>query len=216
MVCLGFCMKEYVSGGNFMNTSAIRSDKQIAIIKLKETLKKDIVILDTETTGLGNDDEIVEISIIDKNENILLDTLVKPTISISYDAYNTHGIFDLDVMDAPRYPEIHKEIIDIIKDKIVVIYNASYDFRILEQTSLIYNLENPLKHAKDIFCAMKNYSVIYGEWKDYYNDYKWCNLSKAAHYEDVDLEGMELHRALGDTIITLRLMKKIENNYDDI
>lgn len=199
-----------------MDTSSMRLDKQMVIAKFKEILKKDIVILDTETTGLGNDDEIVEISIIDKNENILLDTLVKPTISISYDAYNTHGIFDLDVMDAPRYPEIHKEIIDIIKDKIVVIYNASYDFRILEQTSLIYNLENPLKHAKDIFCAMKNYSVIYGEWNVYYNDYKWCNLSKAAHYEDVDLEDIELHRALADTITTLRLIKKVDENYNDL
>ena len=199
-----------------MDTSSIRLDKQIAITKFKEILKKDITILDTETTGLDNNDEMVEISMVDKNEKILLNTLVKPTIPIPYDAYKVHGINDLDVIHAPKYSEIHEKIIDIVKNKTVVIYNASYDFRILRQTSLKYNLENPLRYAKDIFCAMKNYSIIYGEWNNYYNDYKWCNLSKAAHYEDVDLEGIELHRALADTITTLRLIKKVDENYNDL
>lgn len=198
-----------------MDTNSIGLDKQMAIIKFKEILKKDIVILDTETTGLGNDDEIVEISIIDKNENILLDTLVRPTIPIPYDAYSVHGINDLDVMDTPRYPEIHKEIINTVKDKTVVIYNASYDFRILEQTSLKYDLENPLRYAKDIFCAMKNYAVINGEWNYNYGNYKWVNLSKAASCENVNTYDLTLHRALADTIVTLRLIKNIINNHDE-
>ena len=36
------------------------------------------VYLDTETTGLHESDEIVELTIIDDNEEILIDTLLKP------------------------------------------------------------------------------------------------------------------------------------------
>jgi DNA polymerase III epsilon subunit-like protein len=39
--------------------------------------RQDVVILDTETTGLY-DAEICEISVIDREGNVLLDTLVKP------------------------------------------------------------------------------------------------------------------------------------------
>jgi len=48
--------------------------------------KKDYVILDTETTGLGCA-EIVQIGIIDLDGKILLDSLVKPSIPIPYDAF---------------------------------------------------------------------------------------------------------------------------------
>ena len=48
-------------------------------------------ILDTETTGLYDDAEIVEISIIDENGGVLLDTLVKPLKPIPAEATAIHG-----------------------------------------------------------------------------------------------------------------------------
>lgn len=45
------------------------------------------LILDTETTGLGDDAEIVEIAIIDQDKNVLLNSLVKPSKPIPPNMY---------------------------------------------------------------------------------------------------------------------------------
>lgn len=50
------------------------------------------IILDTETTGLDNTAEIVEISVINDQGEVLLDTLIKPTKPIPGDATAIHGI----------------------------------------------------------------------------------------------------------------------------
>lgn len=50
------------------------------------------LFIDTETTGLGDDAEIVEICIIDSHGFILLNTLVKPTKPIPDEAIAIHGI----------------------------------------------------------------------------------------------------------------------------
>lgn len=49
------------------------------------------LFIDTETTGLGDDAEIVEICIIDSHGFILLNTLVKPTKPIPDEAIAIHG-----------------------------------------------------------------------------------------------------------------------------
>jgi hypothetical protein len=40
--------------------------------------RQDWVLLNTETTGLGPDDEVVEIAVLDPTGRALLDTLVRP------------------------------------------------------------------------------------------------------------------------------------------
>ena len=50
------------------------------------------VFLDTETTGLNDLAEIVEISILDDDGLVLLDTLVRPRRPIPADAIRIHGI----------------------------------------------------------------------------------------------------------------------------
>ncbi len=49
--------------------------------------KDKYAILDTETTGLGKNDEIIEISILALDGTVLLDTYVKPSIPVSKGAY---------------------------------------------------------------------------------------------------------------------------------
>jgi uncharacterized protein YprB with RNaseH-like and TPR domain len=40
------------------------------------TSRADVLYLDTETTGLGNADEIIEISALDNAGRVLIDTLI--------------------------------------------------------------------------------------------------------------------------------------------
>ncbi|CAH0535465.1 hypothetical protein VST7929_03039 [Vibrio stylophorae] len=64
------------------------------------------IYLDTETTGLDDNAEIIEISIISESGHVLLDTLVKPSQTVSAEATAIHGITDADLVGAPTWPEI--------------------------------------------------------------------------------------------------------------
>ena len=86
------------------------------------------IILDTETTGLKNDDEIIEICLIDLDGNILLNTLIKPTKPIPEQASRIHGIYDKDVENAPLWSEIYQNFINIIKDKEVIAFCYNFYF----------------------------------------------------------------------------------------
>ena len=107
------------------------------------------VYLDTETTGLDADDEIVEIAIVDDNENVLVNTLVRPVNRPEWpDAENIHGISPKDVRNAPTQTQISDDIRDAVRDRRVVIYNAKYDSQYLPE----------LESAAEISCCMEQFT----------------------------------------------------------
>ena len=58
----------------------------------------DTVYLDTETTGVADDDEMVELTIIDDDGEPLINTLIKPKFHRTWaGAQRVHGISPLDV-----------------------------------------------------------------------------------------------------------------------
>ena len=67
-------------------------------------LRDNCLILDAETTGLGEDAEIVEITIIDTTGKPLINTLVKPSTPIPAEATAIHGITNEMVRHAPTWP----------------------------------------------------------------------------------------------------------------
>ena len=110
------------------------------------------VYLDTETTGLHESDEIVELTIIDDNEEILIDTLLKPINHTKWPkAQNVHGISPMDVRNAPTQKQISDKIREVVKDTRVVIYNAPYDSQYLPE----------LEEATEVRCAMRELSLIH-------------------------------------------------------
>ena len=57
------------------------------------------VYLDTETTGVADDDEMVELTIIDDDGKPLIDTLIKPKYHTSWPgAQRVHGISPIDAV----------------------------------------------------------------------------------------------------------------------
>ncbi|PHM73003.1 3'-5' exonuclease [Xenorhabdus sp. KJ12.1] len=171
----------------------------------EQILKEDIVVLDTETTGLKNDDEVVEISIINADGDILLDTLIKPQKQIPADAIKIHGITNEDVQHAPTWSDIYKKYREVVKGKTVIIYNKSYDTKIIRQTCKKYELPTPRIKSE---CAMLLYAEYHGEIKERTGDYKWHKLTDAIRYNKIEISG-EAHRALTDAKMTLELMKRM-------
>ncbi len=173
-------------------------DRNDAILWARNVLenKQKYLIMDTETSGLADDDEIIQMAIIDFDENVLYNTLIKPKVkkSISRDSTLIHGLTKKDLAEAPFFETAVFKFIDVIKDKTILMYNAEFDARMLRQTCYANNCK---KFPFSYWCVMKEYSKFVGEWNDYHNDYKFQKLSGGDH------------TALGDCKATLRVLKKM-------
>lgn len=91
------------------------------------------VVIDTETTGFGNTDRILEIAIILIENNQIVEeweTLVNPERDISNS--EIHGITASDVTLAPVFPELISSIATLLSGNILVAHNISFDKRFLE------------------------------------------------------------------------------------
>ncbi|QXO42225.1 3'-5' exonuclease [Morganella morganii] len=177
-------------------------------------LSENIVFLDTETTGLGTDDEIIEISIIGKHGEILLDTLIKPVRSIPESASRIHNITDWDVRGSPAWPEIYQDYRDAVKNKTVIIYNRRFDNRLLRQTCGKYHVATP--RIKTI-CLMELYSLYEGVINRRTGGYKWFKLIDAIENNNIMTIG-SFHRALSDVCASRKLLYFIagKDEYLDI
>lgn len=163
---------------------------------------KDLIFLDTETTGLHPpNDKIVEIAIVDGVGNILLDTLVNPKRPIGF-ATTIHGIEDHMVASSKTIDQLLPTIIKIVEKKHVVIYNAQFDTRFFP---------SGLSEAKKITCAMLRFAKLRGEINPRFGDYRWHKLTVAADHVGYDWEGVA-HRALADTLATRAVWSWMERN----
>lgn len=152
-------------------------------------------ILDTETTGLDSRDQVVQIGIIDGAGNVLINNqLVKPTIEISEGARSVHGISNEMLEQAPSFADVLPTLQSILSGRLLVIYNASFDYRILQQTSLAIS-ENFDLGVEDCHCAMLKYAEFVGEWNDYRGSFKWQRLPSGDH------------SAIGDCLATLKIIR---------
>lgn len=129
------------------------------------------VLLDTETTDL--DGEIIEIAITDLDGNALLNQRIKPLGTISAGAQAVHGI-SLEMLAAePYFYDVYPRIQAVIKDKIVLIYNESFDKARLAGDCKRHNLER-LKFKSE--CVMLQYAQFCGDWSEYWESYRWQPL----------------------------------------
>jgi hypothetical protein len=83
-----------------------REAQKRATAKVQALFASGFLILDTETTGIGQWDRIVEIALIDDQGMVLMNTLVNPEIPIPKEASAIHGITDEMVSAAPTFSEI--------------------------------------------------------------------------------------------------------------
>lgn len=194
--------KTCISCGVVMGTKKDLTDGKcyecIHADKIRETYKDIIknkdqyVILDTETTGLSNDDQIVEIAIIDLDGKELLNTRVYTEAPISPEASYVNGIKNSDLVGKPTIKELNSSIQNILKGKTVLIYNDDFDVRMLYQSGYEGEIES--------WCMMYLYM-------DYINSDRWIGLQRAMDYEGVNIH--QDHSAIGDCRCVLELIKAI-------
>lgn len=95
-----------------------------------------VAVLDVETTGLGHDHQIVEVSgvIYDTDFDEVVgefDTLVRPTRSIDSDATLKHGLRASDLSMAPTFEEVGPMLARLLHRRPVIAYEVQFDSQML-------------------------------------------------------------------------------------
>jgi DNA polymerase III epsilon subunit-like protein len=169
---------------------------------LFESRPGEVVVLDTETTGLHAGAEICQLAVVTLEGEVLLDTLIRPTQPIPWETTAIHRISDADVRGAPTYAELRGEVEALLqaRGRTVVAYNAAFDERMVRQSALRHGLRPPRAAWE---CAMRQYARYLGQWDFRKNDYRWPRLPVVA------LPGIVPHTAVGDCRAVVHVLRRM-------
>ncbi|HWQ05284.1 MAG TPA: 3'-5' exonuclease [Longilinea sp.] len=165
---------------------------------IRQKISEGPVYLDTETTGLDRDAEIVEIAIVDTHGEILIQSFVKPSKPIPGDAAAIHGITDEMVQGAPSWPVLWQSLRGLVTGRPLGLYNADFDLRLMQQSMSVYRL--PWRETFNVIDVMKVYSDYRGEWDSFRRGKKIFKLEEAGKFFGIPLPNA--HRAAADTLLT--------------
>ena len=163
------------------------------------------VYIDTETTGLEKDDEVVEISIIDSDGSRLFSSLVKPSRPIPPSVQRIHHITDQDVASAPAWPILWPRIRSFLYSRPVAAYNAPFDYRMMQQSHARYRL--PWRDNLNMVDVLPIYSDYRAVWDPTRRSMKYFKLEEAGAYFHIPL--LNEHRSEADALLVRALLYSI-------
>lgn len=176
-----------------------------------ELLSEGCVVLDTETTGLSEYDQVIEIGICDSQGTVLLEQRFFPTVSINPEAEAVHGITMSDLESCPKWPEAIHSIKKILEGKTVVIFNAGFDIGMMRSTCKAFGLDDSWLDALDVVCAMGLSAQAFGAT----NRYDTISLANAACAAGVTWSG-NAHSASVDALATLGVIAALDRHYKEL
>jgi len=122
-------------------------------------LPDDYIVLDTETTGLPDENglpDIVTLGItVVRNREIAgsVEFKARPEKHISEEAQSVHGITNKQAAAFDSFDSQWQQIAKYLKCQLIVIHNASFDWPILLDHALRYELAMP--EIQGVFCSQK-------------------------------------------------------------
>ena len=105
------------------------------------------VFLDTETTGLSFKDghKIVEIACVETKDLIptgkIFHKLINPKRSVPDEAFKIHGFSEKFLSEKDSFDKVADEFLNFIKEKKIIIHNASFDLGFLDGELGLINKE---------------------------------------------------------------------------
>lgn len=168
---------------------------------------REFVVLDSETTGLGSEDEVIELALVHSSGAVLFSSLIQPQNPHRPDlATHIHGITSEMLSTAPRFLDVWPTIQAILRRyRRVLVYNAAFDHRLLDATASRYGLRAPGGQWE---CLMEQYAVYHGAWSSYHRSSTWQSLATACSCLGVDVPGAS-HRALTDALAALDVLRAL-------
>lgn len=177
--------------------SSLRSNPRRWLIDL---FREGFVVVDTETTGLGAADEVIEIAAVAADGSVLLQSLVRPKAArIQPGAQRVHGLCAADLSAAPRWPDVVAQLLPELNGRRILAWNAPFDERLVVQTSRAWRIPHDLPPFE---CAMRAYARCRGV------GHGAMGLQRAAQVEGV-MAGAQAHRGAEDARLVVALLRRL-------
>ena len=178
------------------------------------------IIFDTETTGVGSDDRIIQVGAIfidskDRENSKVFDELCSTNKAISIGAMATHGIRDIELDGKPPFSEtkFYQYLMQNNREEnYLIAHNIEFDLGMLERegyqnrTQLIDTLQC-VKHLYEIGEEINGYKVPNHKLQSF----RYMLFSKDEEESEATKFGIEIkaHDAIGDVLILKLLLREI-------
>lgn len=175
------------------------------------------VVFDTETTGVGIDDEIISLGFIIPESELTYHSYIRPTTfdKLSANAVAVNGITPDLLASAPTFaefwtgytPDVWKtfHVEHLLETMLWVGYNIQFDMRMLERACQMSGIRPPFTIG--LVDVMQIVAEYRGEWDAESQRWKVCTLSEAAAL--FGIENGDAHDALADCTMTLKVLEAI-------
>ena len=170
----------------------------------RQAARPSVIVFDTETTGMGPDAEIIEISCVNGLGEVLLDTLVQPRGDIETEAMMVNGIRPSQLEGQPRIEDVMDLLDPVLSSAgFIASYNLEFDHRLLRQS---VGPEYDLPHGAKRVCIMERYARHQGEWDERFGSYRWHRLADAMEHCGARPQGTP-HSSLQNALGALEVLK---------
>jgi DNA polymerase-3 subunit epsilon len=188
---------------NWNRPTLSSSSRKNAIQEARMLVELDPVYLDTETTGLHQSAEVIEIGIIDDQGSILFEQRIRPRGKIDPAAMRVHGITLEMLSDEPPWEQVWPQAEAVLLGKRVGVYNVEFDLRLIKQSNQRTWLRSSL-NDNNFFDIMALYARFYGDWDPFRRSYRFQSLEIAGRQCGIDLKNT--HSAVDDCLLTRALL----------
>jgi exodeoxyribonuclease X len=162
-----------------------------------------VVTLDTETSGTGPDDQVIEVGIIVRDLSlhpaslIIWSSLIKPSVPVHPAARGAHHITDKELADAPTIGDVIPQMREHMKGAHAVVgHNLEFDLRMLKQSGVPDDIIPPAKICTWI-CAKHLWPNAPGHANQTLRYWRELELTASSH------------RALADAFVTHALLQEM-------
>ena len=162
----------------------------------------DYLIIDTETTGLQEDDEVVELAILDLYGNELYHSLYEPHKEVFWAAAKKTGLTKRKLLGYPKFVDEWNKVVEIVSGKNLIAHNAEFDCRLIMQTLDRYGLNK--SEGKAIFSGCIDSMELA---KKYVRSSSYSLESLCKKFGIVD---EQKHRATYDCLMLLKFLRALE------
>ncbi|MDT0499281.1 3'-5' exonuclease [Algiphilus sp. W345] len=176
-------------------------------------LPDDYIVLDTETTGLPDENgppDIVTLGItVVRNRKIAesVEFKTRPQKRISEEAQSIHGITNEQAARFDSFFSQWSQIVEYLKDQLIVIHNASFDWPILLDHVARYGLSMP--PIQGVFCSQKA-AIPWAQAANLPCSHRGPSLdtlTKVLGVEDLRAKRNGIHGAKIDSKLTYRVVE---------
>ncbi len=198
------------------------------LIEIAQWIRDNCIVIDTETTGLGENDTIIELAAVcPKTDEVIMNTLIQPQSPMSAGAEKTHGISLSEALNDGTSPgntlavlADHMGYMNPNLRRYLAAFNRNFDARLIIQTAFKKTYIHPVELNKEVFitreadgttCIMElanRYLHEHLQWDAEQSKFKRLSLEKCLEITGIQREGTA-HRALSDALAATDLLNYI-------